>query len=240
MSKRLKLKKPKDQKDLTDLWKSNMSLSHDTASTPEHPDMNIKNRRTPPSTERPKLKRNLLDTEEDTDHTPLDKEEMEMGENNEIHQDGNEDLNPNDAGATKVKLTPELLELHRLLNKDLSKKLDQKLDPLHLSVNEIKANLTTQEHKIEEVMKIRDENIKLQNRCNHIEKENKLLKDRFSMIENHLLENNIILQGINEDAWELNNVLREKTIHALSNTIDAKTRQQQIDTMRSMPIKKVQ
>ena len=35
-------------------------------------------------------------------------------------------------------------------------------------------------------------------------------------------------------------MLREKTIHALSNTIDANTRQQQIDTMRSMPIKKVQ
>ena len=83
----------------------------------------------------------------------------------------------------------------------------------------------TQENKIEEVMEIRDENIKLQNRCDFIEKENKLLKDKLSVIKNHLLENNIILQGINEDAWELNSVLREKTIHALSNTIEAKTRQ---------------
>ena len=72
-----------------------------------------------------------------------------------------------DCSATKVKLTPEL---HRLLNRDLSKKLDQKLDPLQQSVNDIKANLTTQEHRIEEVMKIRDENTKLHQCCNHIEK----------------------------------------------------------------------
>ena len=159
MSKCLKLRKPKDQKDLIDLWKSNMNLSHNTASTPEHPDTNVK-KKTTPSTECPKLKRSLLDTEEDTDQLSSDKEDMETGENNELHKNRNKD--PSDASATRVKLTPELLELHRLLNRDLSKKLDQKLDPLQLSVNEIKANLTTQEHKIEEVMKIKDENIKLQ------------------------------------------------------------------------------
>ena len=60
------------------------------------------------------------------------------------------------------------------------------------------------------------------------------------MIENRLLENSIILQGINKDSWELNSVLKEKTIHALANTIDADTRQQQLDTMRSMPIKNVE
>ena len=238
MIKHAKLKKPKDQKDLTDLWKSNMNLSNDTLSTPEHSETNKKKKRTPPSTERPKLKRSLLETEEELDQLPSDKEEMEIGENSKITQ--NRSTEPNKVGSTKVKLTPELLKLHMLLNRDLSKKLDQKLDPLHLSVNEIKTNLVTQENKIEEVMKIRDENIKLQNWCNFIEKENKLLKDRLSVIENHLLENNIILQGINEDSWELNSILREKTIHALSNTIDVKTRQQQIDTMRSMPIKKVQ
>ena len=49
---------------------------------------------------------------------------MEIGENSEITQNGSEE--PNKVGSTKVKLTPELLELHRLLNRDLSKKLDQK------------------------------------------------------------------------------------------------------------------
>ena len=151
----------------------------------------------------------------------------------------NEMMDIND-DTPKVKLTPELLELHRMLNKDWSDKLDQKLDPLQSSVNEIKVNLTTQENKIEQVMKIKNENIRLHNRCNQMEKENKQLKDRLTVIENHLLENNIILQGITEDNWELNSVLKEKTIHALSDTIEANTRQQQIDTMRSMPIKKVQ
>ena len=238
MSKRLKLKKPKDQKDLTDLWKSNMNLSHNAVSTPEHPDTKVKQKRIPLSTECPKLKRGLLDTEEEAEQQLSDTEEMETGEINE--ETNNEYKDRSNSSTTKVKLTPELLELHRLLNRDLSKKLDQKLDLLQQSVNDIKVNLTTQEQKIEEVMKIKDENTKLHQCCQHIEKENRFLKERLSVIENHLLENNIILQGINKDAWELNSVLREKTIHALSTTINAKTRQQQIDTIRNMPIRKVQ
>ena len=72
------------------------------------------------------------------------------------------------------------------------------------------------------------------------EKENKLLKDRLIAIENQLLENNITLQGINEDAWELNSVLREKTYHALASTIEASSKQKQLEEARKMPIKKVQ
>ena len=67
MIKHVKLKKPKDQKDLTDLWKSNMNLSNDTSNTPEHPETNKKKNRTPPSTEHPKLERSLLETEEELD-----------------------------------------------------------------------------------------------------------------------------------------------------------------------------
>ena len=125
---------------------------------------------------------------------------METDKDKEIDPAGGNEPSQDDEDTGKVKLTPELLELHRLLNRDLSKKLDQKLDPLQSSVNEIKANLNLQEEKIEQVMKIKDENIKLQHRCDSIEKENRLLKDRLSAIENHLLENNIILQGINKDA----------------------------------------
>ena len=145
-----------------------------------------------------------------------------------------------EASATWVQLTPELQELYRLLNIDLGMKLDRKLDPLQSTVNEIKSNLQVEESKIEHAMKIKQENIKLQAICSSIEKENLLLKKRLNAIENHLLENNIILQGINEDAWELNSVLKEKTIYALANTIEASMRQQQIDLMRNMLIKKVQ
>ena len=122
----------------------------------------------------------------------------------------------------------------------LHRDLDNKIDPLQKSVNDIRTKLSTQENKIEEVMKIKHENSKLQTRCTTIEKENKLLKDRLVAIENQLLENNITLQGINEDAWELNSVLREKTLDALANTIDANSRQKQLEEIRKMPIKKVQ
>ena len=237
MSKRLKLTKAKDQRDLTELWQSNMQKDQELNDTPSPQKPQSVKKRTPPSTEKPTCKRSVK-SQEAAKEKEMQAESTKSNDTMDIEDTNLQNQIP--APEPKVQLTPELLELHRMLNKDWSEKLDQKLDPLQSSVNDIKANLTTQEVKIEQVMKIKDENLKLHNRCNQMEKENKQLKDRLTVIENHLLENNIILQGVTEDNWELNSIPKEKTIYALADTIEANTKQQQIDTMRGMPIKKVQ
>ena len=231
MSKRNKFKKDMSQKDLTQLSKNNMgkSDSQDTElSTTPKTDIPVdKKKRTPLSAEKPDKKRSFIEQAEEND-TDMEPSYSESGDTNGGNDENYSDTKGRNGhhlypveGATKVQLTPELQELHRLLNIDLSVKLDQKLDPLQSSVNEIKSHLHVQESKIEHVMKIKQENVKLQAKCSSIEKENVLLKKRITAIENHLLENNIILQGINEDAWELNSVLKVETIHALANTIHA-------------------
>ena len=250
MSKRTKLKKDTCQKDLTELWKTSMTNGDTGTNTTPKTNISLdKKKRTPASAEKPDTKRTNTsqnDINEDTMeplHTGNPVITNMNGVNSGNHGDTKSDNNnPHipETGTARVQLTPELQELHRLLNVDLGIKLDQKLDPLQSSVNEIKANLQIQETKIEHVMKIEHENIQLQARCLSIEKENLLLKKRLNVIENHLLENNIILQGITEYAWELNSVLKEKTIHTLANMIEAPTRQQQVDLMRDMPIRKVQ
>ena len=155
MNKQPKLKKPKDQKDLTELWDCSMNRSQQDSKTPMAQKANkprSTKKRTPPSAEKPKLKRSLTIPSKEEEATNMEIE------------DEQEPTQPKDSQkSTKVKLTPELLELHRMLNKDWSDKLDQKLDPLQTSVNEIKSNLTAQETKIEQVMKIKEENIKLHN-----------------------------------------------------------------------------
>ena len=229
MSKRSKLTKAKDQRDLTELWRSNMQKDQELNDTPSPQKPQSVKKRTPLSTEKPTCKRSVKN-QEATKEKEMQAESTKSNDTMDIEDTNLQNQMP--APEPKVQLTPELLELHRMLNKDWSEKLDQKLDPLQSSVNDIKANLTTQEVKIEQVMKIKDENLKLHNRCNQMEKENKQLKYRLTIIENHLLENNIILQGVTEDNWELNSVLKEKTIHALADTIDTNTTQQQIDTMR--------
>ena len=231
MSKSSKLKKGKHQKELRELWNRSMDSEAITTSSPKtsKDDRQEIKKRTPPSTEKPKTKRSARNNKPPKSTS---KEEAEMNE--PIEPPKHETQVGKEPG--KINLPSELLELYKMLHHDL----DTKIDPLQQSVNDIKTKLSTQENKIEEVMKIKYENSKLQTRCSAIEKENKLLKDRLIAIESQLLENNITLQGINEDAWELNSVLREKTYHALANTIEASSREKQLEEARKMPIKKVQ
>ena len=244
MSKASKLKKGKHQKGLKELWNNSMNLEESNPGSPKTPveeRQDIK-KRTPPSTEKPKPKRATKTLTPD----PQSKELAEMEE--PVNPPKTDTQVPKE--PDKVHLSPELLELYNMLHRDL----DNKIDPLQRSVNDIQTKLSSQENRIEEVMtklstqenkiegvmNIKHEYSKLHTCCTAMEKENKLLKDRLTAIENQLLENNITLQGINEDAWELNSVLREKTYHALANTIEASTRQKQLEEAKKMPIKKIQ
>ena len=173
MNKQPQLKKSKYQKNLTDLWDGSMSKNQKDSKIPslqKPTDTRNAKKQLPPNAEKLKLKRSFVDHQKETVESthnckkirPKSKENVEIDDHNRDSQLGDNHKQTNDT-SPKVKLTPELLELHRMLNKDWSKKLDQKLDPLETSVNEIKSNLTTQETKIEQVMKIKEENIKLHN-----------------------------------------------------------------------------
>ena len=59
MSKRLKSIKPKDQRDLTELWQSNMRKDQDPTSSPNPQKASTAKKRTPPSTEQPEGKRSI-------------------------------------------------------------------------------------------------------------------------------------------------------------------------------------
>ena len=162
MSKAPKLKKGKHQKELRELWKHSMNSEASTTSNPKSSteDCQEIKKRTPPSTEKPKTKRAIRSN---IPPKSTSKEEVEMEEPIEpLKQNMHEAQNGKE--PEKVNLSPELLELYKMLHHDL----DTKIDPLQQSVNDIKTKLSTQENKIEEVMKIKHENSKLQTRCSAI------------------------------------------------------------------------
>ena len=48
-----------------------------------------------------------------------------------------------------------------------------------------------------------------------------MLKNRLTNIEDKLLENNVIINGVREDAWETITALKEKVTNLIVYTVDA-------------------
>ena len=72
-----------------------------------------------------------------------------------------------------------------------------------------------------------------------MEEENKELKSRVIKLENRMLESNIIMHGIHEDKWELEENLKEKVYHAISSTVDDFKYSKRIKTARCISIRSI-
>ena len=87
-----------------------------------------------------------------------------------------------------------------------------------------------------ELVKVCNENVKLKTRIRKIEEENKLLKNRLTNIEDKLLENNVIINGVREDAWETVTALKQKVISLIAYTVDAQDPDIQLEKARKAKI----
>ena len=69
--------------------------------------------------------------------------------------------------------------------------------------------------------------------------ENDKLKERLVAIENRLLENNVLLHGIADQPWELNDITREKTLSAISHVVNGKTHEERMKIVRKIDIRNI-
>ena len=126
-----------------------------------------------------------------------------------------------------------------------SKKLDQPMldalaELLQPIKDDIKDLLNTQNELKEglvECKRLREENSKLQYRIVKVEQENKNLIKRVANLEDRILESSVIIQGLQESAWETEAVRQEKVFIAISETIVGSTLEDRLETARSMVIK---
>ena len=132
-------------------------------------------------------------------------------------------------------LTPKLKALWALLNLDLEKKLE----PLKASISNLEKSHKVLEEKGELIDTIRKENIKLKLDCENVKLENDQLKERLVAIKNRLLENDVLLHGIVDQPWELNDITREKTLSAISHVANGKTHEDRMKIVRKTDIRNI-
>ena len=100
-----------------------------------------------------------------------------------------------------VNLPPEL----KLLYVSLTKMVEQKMQPIEKIENDMKTLLKDRELLLEYVQKVKnlEHNAEqLTNKVEKVEQENQELKQKLVKIEDKLLENNLIISGVEEQKFE--------------------------------------
>ena len=132
----------------------------------------------------------------------------------------------------EIQLSDELQNLRKLLNADL----DEKLRPIQDSIKSLEKTSEDVATNSNHISSIKEENKKLQEDCNKIRKENQKLKNRLAQLEDKMLENHIIIQGIQDQAWELPAITREKTLTAISDIANGDTPEKRLEITRKISI----
>ena len=91
----------------------------------------------------------------------------------------------------------------------------------------------------EELSLLKSENNVLTSKVRRLEKKNTQLGNRLKHLEDKLLENNIIFQGIPESIWESEEVCKEKIIQVISVLVNSNTPAGKLEGARNIPINTV-
>ena len=117
--------------------------------------------------------------------------------------------------------------------------MEKKLEPLKASISNLEKSHKVLEEKGELIDTIRKENIKLKLDCENVKLENDKLKERLVAVENRLLENNVLLHGIADQPWELNDITCEKTLSAISHIANGKTHEDMMKIVHKIDIRNI-
>ena len=102
--------------------------------------------------------------------------------------------------SNKDKLPRETIKCMKIAMQEL---VDQKLDPIKMKLNQLLDTKLIQEEQKNELTKLKKEQSKLYRRCLKTENESNKLKARLEKLECGMLDSNLILHGLREDAREL-------------------------------------
>ena len=164
-----------------------------------------------PSIAPPKKINMSSDTEKGTNGTPeVDEEKMDT---DNLHETLNSDTDSdsdscssNSEDDDKLNLSKKLRKMENRITKSITQSIEKliaaALQPLKDDVKSLSTSTHQQDTKMSELVKVCNENVKLKTRIRKIEEENKLLKTRLTNIEDKLLENNVIINGVREDALQ--------------------------------------
>ena len=125
------------------------------------------------------------------------------------------------------------------IKKSICEVISIKLQPIE---KDIKALTVTSQHynsTVTEVKQLKLENMDLRQKYTALQEDNQALCNRLNKIEDKLLEDNVIITGAPEDAWETESTLYEKVYQLIAYTVDAQDSQLQLDKARKAKIHNV-
>ena len=125
------------------------------------------------------------------------------------------------------------------LTASMAKLIADALKPLQESMRKLTEKTQKVENSLQETTDLRSVNIGLNKRLCSVETENIRLKERLESIENRILEQNVLITGIPEEAWELESNLTEKIIKLISCTIDSNDEDDKVMKARGVRLAKV-
>ena len=139
--------------------------------------------------------------------------------NNSQKEDGNPDPDQDKDIIPAENMTPEEKIDAILLNLNTSHRtIDQKLTGFQRSLDESLVNTMTSNN---ELMQLKQENAKLNSKYMKMERENKTLRNRVSLLEDKYLACNIVMNGITEEDYERPSDRLNWVYKAIAYTVDA-------------------
>ena len=143
--------------------------------------------------------------------------------------------NPEIDDNQTVNLPPEL----KLLYMSLTKMVEQKMQPIEKIENNMKTLLKDRELLPEYVQKVQnlEHNAKqLTSKVEKIEQENQELKQKLVRIEDKLLENNLVISGIEEPKFEEDGPRHEKLDVIIAKALPGETTEEKLEKARKLDI----
>ena len=115
-------------------------------------------------------------------------------------------------------------------------KIKEMITPIELGMKSLYAEWN--DHK-EEIKRLQDDNQRLNQRLLHVEKSNRDLLGRIQQLEDQQVENNIMFSGVQESAWESNEVCKEKVVMILARLVKRERWEDQLKIAKNIPILEV-
>ena len=160
---------------------------------------------------------------------PIDEEDnMEDPENQE-------EKDPSHEGGSTGKevykhFSIEMIECLKEVMREIQRPLEEKLNTL-LDIQ------SRQSEQDETLQKLTQEQKILRENYEKTERENQTLKSRVYTLESKLLESNLIMHGVPEDTWEIEENQREKVVTAITNSVDGENPWDKLKVAHEIPIR---
>ena len=116
-------------------------------------------------------------------------------------------------------------------------KIEELMQPMKNSLLTLIEAQRDQALQREELQEIKKKHEVLQQKCHQIEQENQDLRTRVTKLEIRMLEGNLIMRGLKEDPWELEDNLKERIHKAISATVDDDHYSERIQVARNIGIR---